>query len=117
VVGNAPVTSAIVSSGVTVEPISAAPVTAAPSMPVETAGTPTGQVFLQLGAFKSAQGAESFLAKMRGELGDGGKRFSLYEKDGLTRVHLGPFKSANEARNAANKVQAKLGFKPFVSLH
>jgi rare lipoprotein A len=115
--GNAPVTSAIVSSGVTVEPISVEPITTAPGMPVETAGTPTGQVFLQLGAFKSAQGAESFLAKMRAELGDGGKRLSLYEKDSLTRVHLGPFKNANEARNAASKVQAKLGFKPFVSTH
>jgi rare lipoprotein A len=115
--GNAPVTSAIVSSGVTVEPISVEPIAAVPGMPVETAGTPTGQAFLQLGAFKSAQGAESFLAKMRAELGDGGKRLSLYEKDGLTRVHLGPFKNANEARNAASKVQAKLGFKPFVSMH
>jgi rare lipoprotein A len=114
---NAPVTAAVVSSGVTVEPISAAPVATAPSMPVEKAGGMTGQAFLQFGAFKSAQGAESFLARMRAELGDSGKRFSLYEKDGLTRVHLGPFKSPHEARNAASKVQAKLGFKPFVSLH
>ncbi len=115
--GNTPVTSAIVTSGVTVEPISVEPVTAAPGMPVEVAGTPTGQAFLQLGAFKSAQGAESFLARIRAELGDGGKRLSLYEKDGLTRVHLGPFRNANEARSAAGKFQAKLGFKPFVSMH
>ena len=116
--GNAPVTSAIVSSGITVEPLTVAPIAAAaPSMPVETAGAATGQVFLQFGAFKSAQGAESFLARMRDELGDGGKRFSLYEKEGLTRVHLGPYKNANEARNAASKLEAKLGFKPFVSLH
>lgn len=115
--GNAPVTSTIAPSAVTVEPITVTPIAAAPSLPVETAGSPTGQVFLQLGAFKSAQGAESFLAKMRAELGDGGKRFSLYEKEGLTRVHLGPYKSANEARNAAGKLEARLGFKPFVSLH
>lgn len=114
---NAPVTSAIVSSGVTVEPITVMPIAAAPAMPVETAGAPTGQVFLQFGAFKSTQGAESFLARMRAELGDGSKHFSLYEKEGLTRVHLGPYKSANEARTAAAKLEARLGFKPFVSLH
>lgn len=115
--GNAPVTAAIVSPGVTVEPISVTPITAAPAMPVETAAAPTGKVFLQFGAFKSAQGAESFLVRMRAELGDDGKRFSLYEKGGLTRVHLGPYRNANEARNAAARLEARLGFKPFVSLH
>lgn len=114
---NAPMISAIEPAGVTVEPISVAPIAAASAMPVETSGTPTGQVFLQFGAFKSAQGAESFLVRMREEMGDSGKRFSLYEKEGLTRVHYGPYQNANEARNAASKFEARLGFKPFVSLH
>jgi rare lipoprotein A len=115
--GNAPMISAIEPAGVTVEPISVEPIAAAPSMPVETAATPTGQVFLQFGAFKSAQGAESFLVRMREEMGDSGKRFSLYEKGGLTRVHYGPYQNANEARSAASKFESRLGFKPFVSLH
>ena len=116
--GNAPVTGAVETSAVNVEPIAVAPVAAAaPSIPVETAGAHTGKVFLQLGAFKSAQGAESFLARMRDELGDGGKVLSLFEKDGLTRVHLGPYANANEARSAASRLASKLGFKPFVSMH
>jgi rare lipoprotein A len=116
--GNAPMTSSIVSSGITVEPLTVAPIAAAaPGIPVETAGAATGLVFLQFGAFKSAQGAESFLARMRAELGESSKHFSLYEKEGLTRVHFGPYKNSNEARNAATKLEAKLGFKPFVSLH
>ncbi len=113
---NTPVVAAVETSVVKVEPVAAAPV-AAPVIPVETAGATTGKVFLQLGAFRAKQGAQSFLAKMRAAVGENGKRFSLYEKQGLTRVHLGPYSNADEARSAAVKLQSKLGFKPFVSLH
>ena len=109
---NAPVTAAVETPAIKVEPIAAAP-----SMPVETADASTGKVFLQLGAFRARQGAESFLGKMRAVLGDNGKQFSLNEKGGLTRVHLGPYTNADEARAAAAKLSSKLGFKPFVSLH
>ncbi len=114
--GAAPVmASAIETPAVQVEPIAVAPL--APAIPVETAGAPTGQVYLQLGAFKSQQGAESFLGKMRSELVDTSRTLSLYSKDGLTRVHYGPYANANEARNAAGKLSSSLGFKPFISLH
>ena len=115
---NAPVASAVETPAVNVAPIAVAPLPeAAPSIPVDTVGSSTGKIFLQLGAFKSAQGAESFLAKLNAELGDTGKQLKLYSKDGLTRVHLGPYANANEARDAASSLAAKLGFKPFVSLH
>jgi rare lipoprotein A len=116
--GSAPAattTTAIETPVVQVEPIAVAPL--APAIPVETAGTSTGQVFLQLGAFKSPQGAESFLGKMRSELVDTSRTLSLYNKDGLTRVHYGPYANANEARNAASKLASSLGFTPFVSMH
>ena len=113
--GSAPVAAAIETPSVQVEPIAAAPL--APSIPVESAGAATGQVFLQLGAFKSPQGAESFLGKMRSELPDTSRTLSLYNKGGLTRVHYGPYASADEARNAAIRLASSLGFRPFVSLH
>jgi len=114
--GNAPVSAVAEPPAVKVEPIT--PVAAVvPSLPVETNGASAGKVFLQLGAFKSSQGAESFLAKLRAELGDNGKTLALYEKDGLTRVHLGPYANESEARTAASALASKLGFKPFVSLH
>jgi len=116
--GSAPVTSAVETSSLQVEPLVVAPLApAAPVIPVETAGAATGQAFLQLGAFKSQEGAESFLAKMRSELVDTSKTLSLYKKDGLTRVHFGPYANANDARNAASRLASSLGFKPFVSLH
>ena len=114
----APETSVVETPGVNVEPIAVTPLApTAPSIPVDTVGSSKGKIFLQLGAFKSAQGAESFLSKMNAELGDSGKTLKLYQKDGLTRVHLGPYASASEARDAASRLAAKLGFKPFVSLH
>ncbi|OIR10487.1 RlpA-like protein precursor [mine drainage metagenome] len=114
----APVTGTVETAALNVEPIAVTPIApAAPSIPVDTVGSSKGKIFLQLGAFKSAQGAESFLAKMNAELGDSGKELKLYEKNGLTRVHLGPYANESEAHDAASKLASRLGFKPFVSLH
>jgi len=98
------------------EPLPPEPVTA---FAVASASTPSaaGNTYLQLGAFKSQQGAESFLARMRAEFNGSGKQVSLYEKDGLTRVHLGPYASADEAKAIAEKLQGRLGFKPMVNTH
>jgi len=74
-------------------------------------------VYLQLGAFKSPEAAESFMAQMRARLGDAGKQLSVFLKDGLNRVHLGPYASQDEARSSADSLQDKLGFKPLLNLH
>ncbi|MDP2761220.1 MAG: septal ring lytic transglycosylase RlpA family protein [Sideroxyarcus sp.] len=107
--GNAPVATAVA-------PVKVETVAATTVMPIMASGT-AGKVFLQLGAFRERQGAESFLAKMRAELGDSGKDIVLQQKQGLTRVHIGPYPNADEARRAANILAAWLGFKPFVSQH
>ena len=98
------------------EPLPPEPVTAPAATSASTPAA-AGNTYLQLGAFKSQQGAESFLARMRAEFNDSGKQVSLYEKDGLTRVHLGPYASTDEAKAIAEKLQAKLGFKPMVNVH
>jgi len=75
-------------------------------------------VYLQLGAFRSQQGAESFLGRMNIEFEGGGKRIELYQKDDdMVRVHIGPYPTQDEARAVAEKLQPRLGFKPFVVLH
>lgn len=73
-------------------------------------------VYLQLGAFKSQQGAESFMERMRSELGDLGRQFKLSAKDGLVRVHVGPYGSQGEARASAERMRRTLGFRPMVNL-
>lgn len=98
------------------EPVKSQPLVkteVATASPSPSAGS---KIYLQLGAFKSQEAADSFVAKMRAELGDAGKQLSVFVKDGLTRVHLGPFASQNEARGNADSLKEKLGFKPMLNL-
>lgn len=107
---NAPV-AAVETAPVKMEATVATP----PSIPVATIGT--GKIYLQLGAFRAKQGAQSFLLRMNAATADSGKTLVLHEKGDLTRVHLGPYANSEEARQAATQLQSKLGFKPFVSQH
>ena len=106
----------IIAEPVKVEPLPPEPVQK--TVPVaSSANAVGGNVFLQLGAFKSQQGAEGFLARMRAEFEGSGKQISLYHKDELVRVHVGPYANQDEARAIAEKLQARLRFKPMVSFH
>ncbi|CAH1088859.1 septal ring lytic transglycosylase RlpA family protein [Candidatus Nitrotoga sp. 1052] len=90
--------------------------TTAPSASGEAAAS--GNVYLQLGAFRSQQGAESFLSRMSVEFEGSGKRVELYQKeDDMVRVHVGPYSTQDEARATAEKLEPRLGFKPLVKLH
>lgn len=120
--GSAPLVAAAPAPTIKTEPLPAEvapPIVVVPAAPVvvpaTTAKAATGNVYLQLGAFKSPQGAESFLAKMRSKLGETDRSLSLFKKDGLDRVHLGPYASKDEARAASEKLKARLGFKPYLS--
>ncbi len=95
-----------------------APAVPAPSTPpaATTTATATGNVYLQLGAFKTPEAAENFMAQMRAKLGDAGKQLSVFLKDGLNRVHLGPYANQDAARSSAEGLKGKLGFKPMVNL-
>jgi len=53
---------------------------------------------------------------MRGELNNTGRQFKVSSKDGLVRVHIGPYGSESEARSSAESLESKLGFKPMVNL-
>ncbi len=101
----------------------ALPPAPAPSAPVSPSAGASAQrtdgdgggIFLQLGSFRSVGGAEEFLARMRGRLGAIDKQLSVASANGLARVHLGPYRSTDEARAAADMLASRLGFKPFVS--
>jgi rare lipoprotein A len=78
----------------------------------------SGNVYLQLGAFRSQQSAESFLSRMSVEFEGSGKRVELYQKENdMVRVHVGPYSTQDEARATAEKLEQRLGFKPLVRLH
>lgn len=70
--------------------------------------------FLQLGAFSAQQNAESFGSRIKDQLGKLGGDLHIHVKDGLFRVHLGPYRSQAEARTAAAQIQEILSLKPVV---
>ena len=99
------------------KPLEKAEATASPTPPAASTAAAGSNIYLQLGAFKSPEAAKSFMAQMRAKLGDAGKQLSVFLKDGLNRVHLGPYASQDAARSSAEGLKGKLGFKPMVNLH
>jgi rare lipoprotein A len=97
----------------------AAPSTAA-DLPAKTGALPlateTGGVFLQLGAFADRNNAETFLGRIRPELGDAAKLAHVYQSRGLHRVHLGPYASEREARVAVDTLMRRLNIKPVLAV-
>lgn len=92
----------------------------APALAPSVLGAPStnGNAYLQLGAFRSQQSAESFLSRMNVEFEGSGKRVELYQKDDdMVRVHVGPYSTQDEARATAERLESRLGFKPLVKFH
>lgn len=128
--GSAEVEVESIPTNVSVTPITASTVQSKPleqSAPISAATPPAivamdtsengdSGVYLQLGAFKTQEAAEAYLAKMRNELSDNGKQLKMTNKDGLVRVHIGPYANQSEARFSAESMESKLGFKPMVNL-
>ncbi|MFN7086909.1 MAG: septal ring lytic transglycosylase RlpA family protein [Burkholderiales bacterium] len=82
---------------------------AAPAVPVtrEASG-----VYLQLGAFGSRENAENFLSRLRLQIDALAQTLHVFPRDGLYRVHAGPYASVGEAREAAAHIARLLGVKP-----
>ncbi len=74
----------------------------------------SGGVFLQLGAFRARQNAESFGSRLKQELGKLADAMSIYTQGGLFRVHLGPYRTQAEARLAADEIRQALQIAPVV---
>ncbi len=83
----------------------------APTLPAmqELRGT-----FLQLGAFGSQENAESFRARILRQLDWLTEAIHVNAKDGLYRLHLGPYRDVQEADRVAERIREALAFKPFV---
>ena len=71
-------------------------------------------LFLQLGAFGTPNNAESYLARLRTQVDWLAPALHVYPKDGLFRVHAGPYASQADARAAADRISQALGIKPMV---
>jgi len=78
--------------------------------------TDSRNIYLQLGAFGSEENAKAYMEKIRSKLSNAGKQLKLSEKDGMVRVHIGPYNNQPEARDSASSLEGILGFKPMLVL-
>ena len=89
-----------------------------PSLPPPAAQVPVtvdaGGYYLQLGAFGSRDNAENFLSRMRTQVDWLAGTLHIFARDGLYRVHAGPYPREVEARRDADRVTQSLGVRPFV---
>ncbi len=69
-------------------------------------------VFLQLGAFSSAENAESLRSHLLRELDWLNEGIQINTGGGMHRVHLGPYSSRADAEKVAEKIRLALGYKP-----
>jgi rare lipoprotein A len=69
-------------------------------------------VYLQLGAFSSADNAESLRGHLARELDWLNEGIQINFGGGIHRVHLGPYANRAEAEKVAERIRLSLGFKP-----
>jgi rare lipoprotein A len=100
------------------EPVVAAPLSPGDAPPSAAPAAPLAAevpgYYLQLGAFGSRENAESFLVRMRAQMDWLSGSLHIFPRDGLFRVHAGPYPAEAEARRDADRVSQALGVKPFV---
>lgn len=70
------------------------------------------KIYLQLAAFSAYNNADTFLTRMRTEFPDLSDLLGITEKNGLFKVHAGPYSNQMLARQAANKISQSLPMKP-----
>lgn len=74
----------------------------------------TAGIYLQLGAFSAYDNADNFLTHMRAELPSLTNILGIIAKDGLFKVHAGPYSDRLLARQAADKIAQTLSIKPML---
>ena len=85
-----------------------------PAAPLRAASSEAEGIYLQLGAFGSRDNAESYLARAKSQLDWLAQTLHLFPRDGMYRVHAGPYPSAIEARQAAERVALAVGSRPVI---
>lgn len=88
---------------------------ASPEKPAEPAvAQETTGVYVQLGAFTLRANAESFLVHMRVEMSWLSGAMGIYARDGLYRVHAGPYAERVQADDVARRIQQSMDLKPIL---
>jgi rare lipoprotein A len=89
------------------------PEAAKPVQPIPVDAEASG-VYLQLGAFSARDNAENFRVRVYQQLSWLGDTIQIYARDGMFRLHLGPYRNRGEANLMAEKIRVQLDLKPLV---
>ncbi len=87
------------------------PASRAPPIPLDAEA---GGIYLQLGAFSGRDNAENFRTRVYQQLAWLNDAIQIFSRDGMFRLHLGPYRSRSDANVIAEKIRAELDFKPLV---
>ena len=68
-------------------------------------------LYLQLGAFSARENAENFRARISGQLAWLDRAIEILQRDGLFRLHLGPYRDRAEAGGIAERIRDALDLK------
>jgi len=72
------------------------------------------ETYLQLGAFGTVNNARNYLAHIQQRLPSLGESIGIRKKDGLFKIHAGPFTNLAMAQQAANTFKQSLSIKPIM---
>ncbi len=81
--------------------------------PIPVAGDAAG-VYLQLAAFSARENAESLRAKLQPQLSWLDQRIQILYREGLYRLHLGPYRDRAEASGIAARIRDSLELRPVI---
>jgi rare lipoprotein A len=99
--------------------VSASPInSAATQVKLSTASTVStdgNAIYLQLGAFSSAENAESFRTRMLSELTWKREALTVARTDGLFRVRMGPYTTRADAEAVAARIKAGHNVSPVIA--
>jgi len=96
--------------------IAQAPPAPAPLPPqgVMTTQAQAKGVYLQLGAFSVRENAELFRARMIREFAWLSETIQVIAGESLFRLHLGPYRTSDEARAIAERIRAQVSLSPLL---
>jgi rare lipoprotein A len=71
-------------------------------------------IFLQLGAFSAREAAENLRARIHRDLAWLSEAIQVVASGALYRLHLGPYRTQDEARSIADRIQSELSLRPMI---
>ena len=103
---------AVVPGAITVAQVQPAPPLAPPPGIVTPAQAQPQGVYLQLGAFAVRENAELFRARLMREFAWLSETIQVIAGESLFRLHLGPYRTPEEARAIAERIRAQVSLSP-----